>query len=117
MQGIEDLFHRLGIANVLRLVPKDFEKSALIMYIGTWLHRAPLYVVLAEHVLGYLCKVKMRRCREYDNINSGERDRASKWRHRKQKRMSIESADMERLSMTGWSKPTEASGRIIGRQV
>ena len=57
-------------------------------------------MILAEHGLGYLCKVKMRRCREYNNINSGERDRASKGRHRKQKRMSIESADMERLSMT-----------------
>ena len=31
MQGIEDLFHLQGKANVLRLVPKDFEKSALIM--------------------------------------------------------------------------------------
>jgi len=31
MQGIENLFHREGKANVLRLVPKDFEKSALIM--------------------------------------------------------------------------------------
>jgi len=31
MQGIEDLFHREGMANVLRHVPKDFEKSALIM--------------------------------------------------------------------------------------
>ena len=31
MQGIEGLFHREGKANVLRLVPKDFEKSATIM--------------------------------------------------------------------------------------
>lgn len=28
---LTDLFHREGIANVLRLVPKDFEKSATIM--------------------------------------------------------------------------------------
>ena len=72
-------------------------------------------MILAEHGLGYLCKVKMRRCREYDNINSGERDAASKGWHRKQKRMSIESADMERLSMTGWLKSTEANIRRIGR--
>ena len=29
MQGIEDLFHREGKANVLRLVPKDFEMQEM----------------------------------------------------------------------------------------
>ena len=66
-------------------------------------------MVLAGHGLGYLCKVKMRRCREYNNINSGERDRASKGRHRKQKRMSIESADMKKIEHDRRSKPTEAA--------
>ena len=48
---------------------------------------------------------------KYDNINNDLRDNASNGGTGKQKRMSIESADMEKIEHDRRSKPTEAACR------
>ena len=69
-------------------------------------------MVLAGHGLGYLCKVKMRRRQQYDLINKctyGTKQAESGTG--KRERMSIESADMEKIEHDIQSKPTEAACR------
>ena len=67
-------------------------------------------MVLAGHGLGYLCKVKMRRRQQYDLINKCTYEtKQAESGTGKQKRMSIESADMEKIEHDRRSKPTEAA--------
>ena len=67
-------------------------------------------MVLAGHGLGYLCKVKMRRRQQYDLINKCTREtKQAESGTGKQKRMSIEPADMEKIEHDRRSKPTEAA--------
>ena len=69
-------------------------------------------MVLVGHGLGYLCKVKMRRRQQYDLINkcTYETKQAESGTDRR-KRMSIESADMEKNEHDRRSKPTDAASR------
>ncbi len=70
-------------------------------------------MVLAGHGLGYLCKVKMRRRQQYYLINKctyGTKQAESGTG--KRERMSIESADIEKIEHDRRSKPTEAACRI-----
>ena len=69
-------------------------------------------MVLAGHGLGYLCKVKMRRRQQYDLINKCTYEtKQAESGTGKRKRMSIESADMEKIEHDRRSKPTEATCR------
>jgi len=55
-------------------------------------------MVLAGHGLGYLCKVKMRRRQQYDLINKCTYEtKQAESGTGKRERMSIESADMEKI--------------------
>ena len=67
-------------------------------------------MVLAGHGLGYLCKVKMRRRQQYDLINKCTYEtKQAESGTGKRKRMSIESADMEKIEHDRRSKPMEAA--------
>ena len=55
-------------------------------------------MVLAGHGLGYLCKVKMRRRQQYDLINKCTYEtKQTESGTGKRERMSIETADMEKI--------------------
>ena len=75
-------------------------------------------MVLAGHGLGYLCKVKMRRRQQYDLINKctyGTKQAESGTG--KRERMSIETADMEKIEHDRLEQTYGGSQPKIGRWV
>lgn len=75
-------------------------------------------MVLAGHGLGYLCKVKMRRRQQYDLINKCTYEtKQAESGTGKQKRMSIESADMEKIEHDRLEQTHGGSQPKIGRWV
>ena len=75
-------------------------------------------MVLAGHGLGYLCKVKMRRRQQYDLINKCTYEtKQAESSTGKRERMSIESADMEKIEHDRLEQTYGGSQPKIGRWV
>ena len=77
-------------------------------------------MVLAGHGLGYLCKVKMRRRQQYDLINKCTYEtKQTESGTGKRERMSIETADMEKIEHDRRSNPRRqpAEERQMGMNI